>query len=64
MKNNIAIQIGQVPIQQTQTVTFTVEGEAILVIDKEGILYMGERVKDAGEAYTAVMDAMNRVSQI
>ena len=34
---------------------------AILVIDKEGIIYKGERVKDAGEAYTAWMETMKLI---
>ena len=41
----------------------TVTGAPILVIDKEGIIYKGERVKDAGEAYKAMMDVLNKMKQ-
>lgn len=33
-------------------------GREILRIDKEGMVYMGQRVKDAGEAYEAWMKTM------
>ncbi len=35
---------------------------AILVIDEEGIIFKGERVKDAGEAYAAWMETMTIIN--
>lgn len=42
-------------------IKFNVGGETILIMDEQGIIYKGERVKDAGEAYKAWVDACNRM---
>ena len=38
-------------------------GKEVLKVDKEGIIYNGERVKDAGEAYAAIMQFFTKVNK-
>lgn len=39
------------------------EGKEVLKVDKEGIIYNGERVKDAGEAYAAIIQFFTKVNK-
>ena len=45
------------------TISFLVKDYEMLRIDKEGIIYRGTRVKDAGEAYTAYMETMKAMQK-
>jgi hypothetical protein len=54
------------PIQGIQVpaaafATFTPGGAEIMRIDKDGMVYMGKRIDDAGEAHRAFIDAMGRL---
>lgn len=50
----LTVNTGELP-----SLTFYSQNSAeILRLDEEGMVFMGERIKDAGEAYAAWMKAM------
>ena len=45
------------------TVTFNIEGQDVLVLDGQGMVYNGKRIEDAGEAYRAFLDVMKGMKE-
>ena len=46
-----------------QTIRFFANQKEILVIEEDGMIYLGERVHDAGKAHEAFMDTMTRMRE-
>ena len=45
--------------EQTKIMFKTVsDGDPVLVLDKDGMTYKGQRIEDAGEAHKAFMEVM------
>ena len=47
-----------IEIAPANTITFTILGEPVLLLDKDGFTYLGERITDAGKAYDIWMEVM------
>jgi hypothetical protein len=48
----------EIAFTPSEDIRFTVGGKVILTIDKDGLVYKDERVKDAGEAHKAFIETM------
>ena len=46
-----------------RTIRFVVEGKAIIVLDKDGMVYKGKRVEDAGEAHRLFIEFMGQTTE-
>ena len=47
-----------IEIAPANTITFTILGEPVLLLDIDGFTYLGERIADAGKAYDIWMEVM------
>ena len=47
------------PLQPANTINFYAGDKEVMRLDEEGIIFMGERITDAGEAYKAFAKTMN-----
>lgn len=54
---------GELELQEN-TISYKVGNDPVLVIDQEGMIYKGVRVRDAGEAYAAFMATMSALQTI
>lgn len=45
-------------VQLPEAFTFKPQGEEVLRIDKDGMVFMGQRITDAGEAYEVWMKTL------
>ncbi len=43
---------------ENQTIRFIVATEEVMRLDHQGMVYKGQRIEDAGEAYRAFMEVM------
>jgi len=47
-----------IEIAPAKTITFNILNEPVLLLDKDGFTYLGERITDAGKAYDIWMEVM------
>ena len=47
-----------IEIIPSNTITFNILSEPVLLLDKDGFTYLGERITDAGKAYDIWMEVM------
>ena len=52
-----------IEIAPANTITFTILGEPVLLLDKDGFTYLGERIADAGKAYDIWMEVMLKMEK-
>ena len=52
-----------IEIAPANTITFTILGEPVLLLDKDGFTYLGERITDAGKAYDIWMEVMRKMEK-
>jgi len=52
-----------IEIAPANTITFTILGEPVLLLDKDGFTYLGERITDAGKAYDIWMEVMLKMEK-
>ena len=52
-----------IEIAPANTITFTILGEPVLLLDKDGFTYLGERIIDAGKAYDIWMEVMRKMEK-
>lgn len=45
------------------TISFKAGNHITLVLDKEGMIYKGKRIEDAGEAHRAFMEMMKAIKE-
>ena len=57
------IKCQPIEIAPANTITFNVLGEPVLNLDKEGFIYLGERITDAGKAYDIWMEVMLKMKE-
>jgi len=50
--------IETIEIAPANTITFNILSEPVLLLDKDGFTYLGERITDAGKAYDIWMEVM------
>ena len=47
-----------IEVTPANTITFNILNEPILLLDKNGFTYLGQRINDAGKAYDIWMEVM------
>jgi len=47
-----------IEIASTNTIAFNILSEPVLLLDKDGFTYLGQRITDAGKAYDIWMEVM------
>ena len=52
-----------IEIAPANTITFNILGEHVLLLDKDGFTYLGERITDAGKAYDIWMEVMLKMEK-
>ena len=52
-----------IEIAPANTITFNILGEHVLLLDKDGFTYLGERIIDAGKAYDIWMEVMRKMEK-
>lgn len=46
-----------------EQIVFSIDGARILILDKDGMTYKGQRVEDGGEAHTAFLEVMAKMKE-
>ena len=53
-----------IEIAQANTIAFNILSEPVLLLDKEGFTYLGQRITDAGKAYDIWMEVMLKMKAL
>ena len=52
-----------IEIAPAKTIAFNILSEPVLLLDKEGFTYLGQRITDAGKAYDIWMEVMRKMEK-
>ena len=52
-----------IEVTPANTITFNILNEPILLLDKNGFTYLGQRITDAGKAYDIWMEVMRKMEK-
>ena len=53
-----------IELTPSNTITFNILSEPVLLLDKDGFTYLGQRITDAGKAYDIWMEVMLKMKAL